>query len=88
MDAVTPQPPTYPTDKIDDRKHASVPPSLEEEGGLKHGDVQDAFGNEEFAEIKYKTLTWWQCGLLMICESVSLGVLSLPTAVATLGLIP
>lgn len=23
---------------------------------------QDTFGNEEFAEIKYKTLSWWQCG--------------------------
>ncbi|KAF7712097.1 Transmembrane amino acid transporter protein [Penicillium ucsense] len=88
MDAVTPQPPAYGNDKIDESKHASVPPSLEEEGVLKHGDVHDAFGNEEFAEIKYKTLTWWQCGLLMICESVSLGVLSLPTAIATLGMVP
>ncbi|OJJ45993.1 hypothetical protein ASPZODRAFT_132969 [Penicilliopsis zonata CBS 506.65] len=59
-----------------------------EEDGLKRGEVTDAFGNEEMAEIKYKTLKWWQCGLLMICESVSLGVLSLPAAVATLGLVP
>ncbi|OJJ29838.1 hypothetical protein ASPWEDRAFT_79820, partial [Aspergillus wentii DTO 134E9] len=48
----------------------------------------DAFGNEEFAEVKYKVLTWWQCGLLMVAETVSLGVLSLPAAVATLGLVP
>ncbi|KAJ5591861.1 Amino acid transporter transmembrane [Penicillium hispanicum] len=49
---------------------------------------QDAFGNEESAEVKYKVLKWWQCGLLLIAETVSLGVLSLPAAVAALGLIP
>lgn len=87
MDTVTstPQPPAYHNDKIGEQKQ---PPTFEEEGGLKHGEVADAFGNEEFAEIKYKTLKWWQCGLLMICESVSLGVLSLPSAMATLGMVP
>ncbi|KAL4802964.1 transmembrane amino acid transporter protein-domain-containing protein [Aspergillus unguis] len=50
--------------------------------------AQDAFGDEEFAEVKYKTLKWWQCGLLMVAETVSLGVLSLPAAVAGLGFVP
>ncbi|KAL2831805.1 transmembrane amino acid transporter protein-domain-containing protein [Aspergillus cavernicola] len=50
--------------------------------------AQDAFGDEEFAEVKYKTLRWWQCGLLMVAETVSLGVLSLPAAVAGLGFVP
>ncbi|KAK1143182.1 hypothetical protein N8T08_006880 [Aspergillus melleus] len=50
--------------------------------------MQDAFGDEEFAEVKYKVLKWWQCGLLMVAETVSLGVLSLPAAVAGLGLVP
>jgi hypothetical protein len=27
--------------------------------GVKSGEVHDAFGNEEYAEIKYKTLKWW-----------------------------
>ncbi|KAJ6172157.1 Amino acid transporter transmembrane [Penicillium chermesinum] len=49
---------------------------------------EDAFGNEEFAEVKYKVLKWWQCGLLMVAETVSLGVLSLPAAVASMGLVP
>ncbi|KAJ6119499.1 hypothetical protein N7523_003779 [Penicillium sp. IBT 18751x] len=87
MESVTPQPPAYPNDKIEARED-KWEPAFDEEGGLKHGEVQDAFGNEEFAEIKYKTLKWWQCGLLMICESVSLGVLSLPSAMATLGFVP
>ncbi|RDW81695.1 neutral amino acid permease [Aspergillus mulundensis] len=50
--------------------------------------TSDAFGDEEFAEVKYKTLKWWQCGLLMVAETVSLGVLSLPAAVAGLGFVP
>ncbi|OJJ98205.1 hypothetical protein ASPACDRAFT_121924 [Aspergillus aculeatus ATCC 16872] len=50
--------------------------------------AQDAFGDEEFAEVKYKVLKWWQCGVLMVAETVSLGVLSLPAAVASLGLAP
>ncbi|THC98559.1 hypothetical protein EYZ11_001989 [Aspergillus tanneri] len=48
----------------------------------------DPFGNEEFAEVKYRTLHWWQCGMIMIAETISLGILSLPSAVATLGLAP
>ncbi|ODM15615.1 hypothetical protein SI65_08849 [Aspergillus cristatus] len=49
---------------------------------------QDAFGDEEFAEVKYKVLNWWQCGFLMVSETVSLGILSLPAVVAQLGLAP
>ncbi|KAL2827320.1 hypothetical protein BDW59DRAFT_171353 [Aspergillus cavernicola] len=48
---------------------------------------RDAFGNEEHAEVKYKTLKW-QCGLLMVAETISLGILSIPKAVAGLGLVP
>ncbi|KAJ5896233.1 Amino acid transporter transmembrane [Penicillium subrubescens] len=49
---------------------------------------QDAFGDEEHAEVKYNVLTWRQGGLLMVAETISLGILSLPAAIASLGLIP
>ncbi|KAJ5149890.1 Amino acid transporter transmembrane [Penicillium atrosanguineum] len=49
---------------------------------------EDAFGDEENAEIKYKVLKWWQGGLLMVAETISLGILSLPAAMAGLGLVP
>ncbi|KAJ5242055.1 uncharacterized protein N7469_000382 [Penicillium citrinum] len=49
---------------------------------------QDAFGDETNAEVKYKTMEWWQAGMFMIAESVSLGVLSLPATLASLGLAP
>lgn len=58
MESVTPHPPAYTNDKIESRED-KWEPTFEEEGGFKHGEVQDAFGNEEFAEIKYKTLKWW-----------------------------
>ncbi|KAJ6129382.1 hypothetical protein N7512_002162 [Penicillium capsulatum] len=48
---------------------------------------QDPFGDERLAEVQYRTLHWWQCGMIMIAETISLGILSLPSAVATLGLV-
>lgn len=38
--------------------------------------------------INYHTLTWWQAGVVLIAETVSLGILSLPAVMATLGLVP
>lgn len=38
--------------------------------------------------VHYKTLAWGHCGILMIAECISLGILALPHALATLGLIP
>ncbi|KAI9043625.1 putative amino acid transporter [Aspergillus affinis] len=49
---------------------------------------EDPFGNENGAEVKYHIMKWWQCGMLMIAENISLGILSLPSAVATLGIVP
>ncbi|PKY08609.1 putative amino acid transporter [Aspergillus campestris IBT 28561] len=48
----------------------------------------EPFGNEDSAEVKYRTMKWWHCGMLMIAENVSIGILSLPSAVATLGMGP
>ncbi|RAL62795.1 hypothetical protein DID88_004637 [Monilinia fructigena] len=45
------------------------------------------FGNEEGAEVQYKTMTWWQGSLVMIAENISLGILSLPAVLAKCGLI-
>ncbi|TEA13137.1 N amino acid transport system protein [Colletotrichum sidae] len=38
--------------------------------------------------IDYHTLTWWQGGIVLIAETVSLGILSLPSVLATVGLVP
>ncbi|KAJ5579830.1 uncharacterized protein N7459_005815 [Penicillium hispanicum] len=58
----------------------------------------EPFGNEETAEVKYRTMKWCSCAPyefsflttipVMIAENVSVGILSLPSAVATLGMVP
>ncbi|KAH6652325.1 transmembrane amino acid transporter [Truncatella angustata] len=52
------------------------------------GFVDDVFGEETGHDIKYKTLTWPVVALLMITEIVSNGMLSLPSSLAAVGIIP
>ncbi|RYP21894.1 hypothetical protein DL765_001970 [Monosporascus sp. GIB2] len=47
-----------------------------------------SIAHEDGAEINYHTLEWWQAGIILIAETVSLGILSLPAVLATLGLGP
>jgi hypothetical protein len=51
-------------------------------------DENDPFGDESDSEVKYRTLTWWQAGVIMIAETISLGILSLPSALAAIGIVP
>ncbi|KAI1339082.1 transmembrane amino acid transporter [Xylariaceae sp. FL0016] len=53
-------------------------------GGLP-GDV---FGQEDGHDIKYKTLSWPLVAVLMITEIVSNGMLSLPSSLAAVGVVP
>ncbi|KAL8842052.1 MAG: hypothetical protein Q9170_000655 [Blastenia crenularia] len=48
----------------------------------------DVFGREEDHQIQYKTLTWPLVAVLMIAEIVSNGMLSLPSSLAVVGLVP
>ncbi|KAL2859507.1 transmembrane amino acid transporter protein-domain-containing protein [Aspergillus pseudodeflectus] len=55
--------------------------------------LQDPFEGDECRGVQYRVMKWWcVCFLLslplMIAQSISLGVLSLPSSMATLGLIP
>ncbi|KAF9068012.1 transmembrane amino acid transporter protein-domain-containing protein [Rhodocollybia butyracea] len=49
---------------------------------------QDVFDETEDSEIKYKTLSWQFVALLMISEIVSNGMLSLPSSLAVIGIVP
>jgi len=51
-------------------------------------DDLDVFGDEEGNQIHYKTLSWQFVAFFMIAEIVSNGMLSLPNALATVGIIP
>ncbi|PVH91010.1 hypothetical protein DM02DRAFT_546652 [Periconia macrospinosa] len=44
--------------------------------------------NEGKGEVEYKTCEWWHTGIIMIAEIISLGVLAMPQALASLGLLP
>ncbi|KAK8045829.1 hypothetical protein PG996_013893 [Apiospora saccharicola] len=50
--------------------------------------VNDVFGSEEGHDIKYKTLHWPMVAVLMITEIVSNGMLSLPSSLAAVGIVP
>ncbi|GJC84860.1 N amino acid transport system protein [Colletotrichum liriopes] len=70
-------------------------------GGKDRGNDQDtnappAFSShasgvvekEEGELINFKTLHWLQGGIVLVAETVSLGILSLPSVLATVGLVP
>ncbi|KAI4092459.1 MAG: hypothetical protein L6R37_007574 [Teloschistes peruensis] len=68
-------------------------PSLE--AGIEHDAAapvgyhdHDVFGREEDHQIRYKTLSWPLVAVLMIAEIVSNGMLSLPSSLAVVGLVP
>ncbi|KAK5159266.1 hypothetical protein LTS14_002408 [Recurvomyces mirabilis] len=48
----------------------------------------DPFGDETNAAVKYRTMHWWQGAMIMIAETISLGILSLPSVLANIGLVP
>ncbi|KAB8203489.1 transmembrane amino acid transporter protein-domain-containing protein [Aspergillus parasiticus] len=50
--------------------------------------LQDPFAGEEGSQVQYRIMKWWHCAILMIAQSISLGVLSLPSSMATLGFVP
>ncbi|KAF2840856.1 amino acid transporter [Patellaria atrata CBS 101060] len=52
----------------------------EHNGSVDNGEQQEVFGTEEDADVHYRTMAWGY--------TISLGVLSLPSAVATIGLVP
>ncbi|CAF3488219.1 hypothetical protein FGSG_08055 [Fusarium graminearum PH-1] len=74
-----------PAQVVDQEKgiNNSPPPSVP---ASKNEDA--VMANEEAELIDYKTLTWWQGGIVLIAETVSLGILSLPSVLAAVGLVP
>ncbi|MCJ1407393.1 hypothetical protein MMC19_001464 [Ptychographa xylographoides] len=77
-------------EKMEDEKYRYSPPvetdSSEPNGGSYA--ENDVFGNEENNQIKYKTLSWPLVAVLMIAEIVSNGMLSLPSSLAVVGIVP
>lgn len=74
----------------DVEKSSHTPPAYHNERRRSSydNDEDDPFGDEEDSEVKYRTLTWWQAAAIMVAETISLGILSLPSVLAAIGLIP
>ncbi|THG98975.1 hypothetical protein EW026_g3291 [Hermanssonia centrifuga] len=47
----------------------------------------DVYGDESHADIKYRTMDWWKAAALMLAETVSLGILSIPSVFVSLGMV-
>ncbi|ORY01836.1 transmembrane amino acid transporter [Clohesyomyces aquaticus] len=62
-------------------------PHSEDAAPTTYHDV-DVFGREEGHQIVYKTLSWQLVCVLMIAEIVSNGMLSLPSSLAVVGIVP
>jgi len=68
--------------------HHTTSSTMEKQVRQRRADRSDPFGDESpDAEIKYRTMIWWQATVIMIAETVSLGVLSLPNVLASVGLV-
>jgi hypothetical protein len=70
----------------DDPEQISDEGTSEGYGEMVDATPADPLAGEEGSGVKYKTCEWWHVGILMIAECISLGILSLPHAMATLGL--
>lgn len=66
----------------------SLEPTSEINPGEAHSHAVDVFGPEDNHQIQYKTLSWEFVAVLMIAEIVSNGMLSLPSSLAVVGLVP
>ncbi|KAI3395784.1 hypothetical protein diail_867 [Diaporthe ilicicola] len=54
----------------------------------QYAPADDVFGNEDGAQIHYRTMSWPLVAVLMIAEIVSNGMLSLPSSLAVVGIVP
>ncbi|KAJ6010170.1 hypothetical protein N7522_005186 [Penicillium canescens] len=70
-----------------DRQNTSLDTEEKQESGQRPSHDENPFGDELEGETKYRTMKWWQCSMIMIAETISLGILSLPSAVAVLGIV-
>lgn len=59
-----------------------------EHAGCNEKKALDPFGDETNAVVKYKTMKWWQAAMLMIAETIALGILALPSVLAAIGIVP
>lgn len=70
---------------LDTQAPRRQPVNSSEEEKLEDNDV---LGQVKSNADKYKSVSFIQCGFLLVAETISLGILTLPSTVATVGWIP
>ncbi|KAI4758679.1 amino acid transporter [Aureobasidium sp. EXF-3400] len=63
------------------RKNSAYEDPFSRKESVDEGEIKDA-------EIDYQSMEWWQASMIMIAETISLGILSLPSVLARIGLVP
>lgn len=83
-----------------DLEQAPPPRPVQEKAAIPEGDetmtldsrreglMVNPFENDANGETEYRTLTWLNAGFLLVAETISLGILSLPAVVASMGFVP
>ncbi|KAK7744672.1 hypothetical protein SLS53_003561 [Cytospora paraplurivora] len=56
--------------------------------GAEDSRTEHSVAQEEPSEINLTPLTWWKAGIVLVAETISLGILSLPSVIAILGIVP
>ncbi|KAI1477595.1 transmembrane amino acid transporter protein-domain-containing protein [Daldinia eschscholtzii] len=74
--------------KLEGSEYNDTVQVVREEGATNPGLPNDVFGQEDDHEIKYKTLSWPLTAVLMITEIISNGMLSLPSSLDAVGIVP
>lgn len=79
---------TYPTyeNGSDAKDYKEYP--LRQGSAAGYKDDDPFAGDDQGSGIRYRTLSWWQAGFIMIAETISLGVLSLPSVLERVGFAP
>ena len=75
---------TYDSEK---QQNGAAPTYYERHRKESKYDRGDPFGDESDSEVKYRTMEWWQASMVMIAETISLGILSLPSVLASIGMV-
>lgn len=76
-----------PSSSFSERDAAQPSADVEKRANKQDVPTGDPFGDESSAAVQYRTMEWWQASLVMIAETVSLGILSLPSVLAGVGII-
>jgi amino acid permease len=66
---------------------SKLPESIVNAANLSH-DEREVFNDDKGHSIKYRTLSWQSAAYIMITEVVTGGTLTLPQAIAVVGLVP